>query len=499
MPPLSFVLDKFRKKFGYAPALEGCGADSIMIDHVTGDSRDKLPESVFCCIKGEKSDGLDYVRSAMKNGAVVLLSDRRPAEEVPWLLTDNVRRDMGRLASIVYGDPSSKLLMFAVTGTNGKSTTAWMIRHILQFSGIKTGIFGTIIYDDGSGEIEGERTTPESCDIQRSLSEMVKNGCTACVMEASSHGIDFGRLEGCSFDGTLFTNLSEEHLDYHKTIGEYFMAKKRLFSEYGKPGQRGVCNRDDSYGKKLADSFAFVVPFGLESNEGGFKGTILSSDPSGSEFEVCPPGGGVLTITLPLPGRFNVYNALGSLALLYPFIQNPESITGALKTMPQVPGRLERYFFSNGVCAVIDFAHTPTALKNVLSELKRMARGSLTAVFGHGGERFEENRPALGHHGAEFCEKLIITMDNPRSEDPSKIAESIMAGVRGSGRNPDARIILDRKAAVWTALDEAKEGDMVAITGKGPEKNILMGNRSIPYSDREAVLEWARERDLTWI
>ena len=194
-----------------------------------------------------------------------------------------------------------------------------------------------------------------------------------------------------------------------------------------------------------------------------------------------------------------MYNALGSVALLYPYIQNPESITEALKTMPRVPGRLERYFFSNGVCAVIDFAHTPTALKNVLSELERMALGSLTAVFGHGGERFEENRPALGQHGAEFCEKLIITMDNPRSEDPLKIAESIMAGVRESGRNPDARIILDRKAAVWTALDEAKEGDIVAITGKGPEKNILMGNRSIPYSDREAVLEWARERDLTWI
>ncbi len=499
MPLLSSVLSDFEKKYGPSLVLKSEGTGDPFVGHVSGDSRDVLPDSIFCCVKGEKFDGLEHAAAAAKNGARALLTDRESPEPLPQLLTDNVRRDMGRLASVVYGDPSTRLKMFAVTGTNGKTTSAWMIRHILSSFGMKTGIFGTIVYNDGKGDRDAGRTTPESYEIQRSLAEMVKNGCSACVMEASSHGIAFGRLEGCAFDGALFTNLSEEHLDYHKTLEEYYLVKERLFSDFMKAGWRGACNRDDDYGKRLIEKFSSnLAHFGLKPEGEGFSARIISSDAAGSEFEVSLPGSEKISLFLPLPGRFNVYNALGSIALLFSFIKTADGMAAALKTMPQVPGRLERYFFSNGACAVIDFAHTPYALKNILSELRGMCRGSLTAVYGHGGERFEQNRYSLGLYGAQFCEKLIITMDNPRSEDPARIAEQIMEGVRASEKTPDARIILDRKEAVRTALDEAGDDDIVVITGKGPERFISIGGRTIPYSDRETVLEWARERGLTW-
>ncbi|MGI6784517.1 MAG: UDP-N-acetylmuramoyl-L-alanyl-D-glutamate--2,6-diaminopimelate ligase [Aminivibrio sp.] len=498
MPMLSSVLNDFEEKYGYPLKLKS-GDGDIPVEHVTGDSRDTFKNSVFCCIKGENSDGLDYASAAAANGAVAFLSDRKPAENLPWIMTGNVRRDMGRLSALVYGEPCEKLKMFAVTGTNGKSTTAWMIRHILRSCGIKTGIFGTIVYDDGSGEREAERTTPESCEIQRLLAEMVKNGCLACVMEASSHGLDLGRLEGCAFDGAVFTNLSEEHLDYHGAIENYFLAKERLFTAFMKPGWRTACNADDPWAKRLIERFSpAAVPFGLEPAGEGYFASVTSSDASGSGFGVSTPEGGNIRVFLPLPGRFNVYNALGAIALLFPFIEDRSAISAALKTMPQVPGRLERYFFSNGACAVIDFAHTPAALKNVLSELRLMCGGVLTAVFGHGGERFRQNRPLLGLYGAQICDKLIITMDNPRGEDPADIAGQIMEGVAGSGKETGARIILDRREAVRAALDEAGDGDIVAVTGKGPEKFISIKGRFIPYSDRDTVLEWARERGLTW-
>lgn len=501
MPFLTTVLEEFERKFGSSPAVRNLPGKPPLLEQVTGDSREVVSGSVFCCVKGEKKDGLDYAAAAAEKGASVILTDREIPLRIPQLLTNDVRRDMGRLASIVYGSPSSRMKMFAVTGTNGKSTTTWMIRHILQCAGIKTGLFGTIVYNDGAVEKDAGRTTPESYEIQRSLASMVKNGCGACVMEASSHGLSLGRLEGCTFDGAVFTNLSEEHLDYHKTLEEYFHAKTRLFSTYMKDGWHGASNRDDLHGKKLLSAFpGNLTPFGLGENSAeGVKGAILSATPSGNEFSVRLPGRRKeLLVSLPLPGRFNVYNALGSLALLQSFVEDPEKISAALKTMPQVPGRLERYYLSSGVCVIIDFAHTPAALGNVLSELRTMCAGKLFAVFGHGGERFQPNRHSLGLTAARFCDKIVVTMDNPRSEDPGDIADQIFEGVRASERKPETEIVLDRKTAVRSALDEAHEGDVVAVTGKGPEKYLIIGNQTIPYSDRETVLDWAQERGLTW-
>lgn len=500
MGRLSLILEEFEKKYKYSLKVLNRPSEDPWLDHVIGDSREVLPNSVFCCIRGEKSDGLDFASDAIEKGASVLLTDRDTSLRAIHLFTDHVRRDMGRLASVVYGDPSSKMRMFAATGTNGKSTTTWMIRHILREFGVRTGLFGTILYDDGVREREGERTTPESWEIQRSLAQMVKNGCGACVMEASSHGLSMERMEGCAFDGAVFTNLSEEHLDFHKTLDEYMKVKSSLFSRYMKKDWRGAANRDDDRGAELLAKYpGLLVPFGMDKDDDkGLKGTLLSATPFGSRFSALfAEEGAESLIDLPLPGRFNVYNALGSLALMKPFLKDTKRIAAALSRMPQVPGRMERYMLSNGVVAIIDFAHTPLALTNVLSELRTMTGGALFAVFGHGGERFEGNRPSLGIAAGRYCDRVIITMDNPRGEDPQKIAGQILEGVKKSGREPTTDIILERRAAVRRALDEAREGDVVAVTGKGPEKFINIRGKNIPYSDRETILEWAQERGLS--
>jgi UDP-N-acetylmuramoyl-L-alanyl-D-glutamate--2,6-diaminopimelate ligase len=268
-----------------------------------------------------------------------------------------------------------------------------------------------------------------------------------------------------------------------------------------KEGWHGASNMDDLHGRRLLSVFpGNLIPFGLGGNSSkDVRGTILSAAPSGNEFSVRLPGKQEeLRFFLPLPGRFNVYNALGSIALLHSFVDNPEKLAAALKTMPQVPGRLERYYLSSGVCVIIDFAHTPTALGNVLSELRNMCAGKLCAVFGHGGERFQPNRYSLGMTAARYCDRIVVTMDNPRSEDPGKIADQIYDGIRASEKEPDTEIILDRKAAIRRALDGARAGDVVAVTGKGPEKYLVIGNQTIPYSDKETVLDWVQERGLTW-
>lgn len=501
MVPLSFLLREYEKRYGRSLPVINSSSVSPMLSDITGDSRESTPCSVFCCIRGEKKDGHEFAPSAVERGASMLLAEREVPVNVPQIISQEVRRDMGRLASIIYGDPSSKMLMFAVTGTNGKSTTTWMIRHILQSAGIRTGLFGTIVYSDGVNERDAGRTTPESCEIQRSLSRMVENGCGACVLEASSHGLSFGRLEGCSFDGAVFTNLSEEHLDYHKTLEAYFAAKMILFRDYMKQKWVAAANVDDTYGKRVGEFFPRNVSyFGSGERYGdGVRATRIRNSLAGAEFSVSiPESGEEIPVSLPLPGRFNVYNALGAITLLKSFITDIHAVTGALRTMPQVPGRLEKYYLSNGVCVIIDFAHTPTALKNVLAELRALCGGSLFAVFGHGGERFEANRFSLGAVAAEFADRIIVTMDNPRSEDPEKIAMQILEGVTSGGNPPETSVVIQRKDAIRTALDEAGAGDVVAITGKGPEKYLHIGSDFIPYSDKQAVLEWTVEKGLTW-
>jgi UDP-N-acetylmuramoyl-L-alanyl-D-glutamate--2,6-diaminopimelate ligase len=497
------VAQALREK-GFTAVVDGVNEKvNPSIYDVFSDSRKVTPGSIFCCVQGEKDDGHQYVAAAEAAGAVALVCERPVKTGLPVILVESTRAVMGELASLVYGKPSEKpsekLLMVGVTGTNGKSTTTYILRSILQAAGIKTGLIGTIVESDGVREVDAERTTPESCDIQRRLSAMVKNGCGACVMETSSHGLQLGRLEGCMFDVAVFTNLNPEHLDFHKDMESYFQAKRLLFTKYSKEGRVAAINADDPYGARLLEEFPDAKGFGMADV------FDLRMDGEGSSFKVIKnididekkavntlqP----LALESPLVGGFNVANVLSAVTALRGRFDD-KVIAKGVAGIPQVPGRLERHRIPNGACCVIDFAHTPEALRNVLSAARDFCSGKLISIFGHGGGRYSSNRPALGEIAASLADLVLVTMDNPRDEDPATIAESIVQGIenrsRESGKGVKYKVILDRKEAIATALSIAAPQDVLVVSGKGPEKFLTIRDQKIPYSDAGAVEEWIR-------
>lgn len=455
------------------------------ISDVISDSREVKPGTLFACIKGENSDGHDYAKIAEKKGAAALLCEREINSDLPQIIVERVRDFLGEVAAFVYDNPSSKLLMIGVTGTNGKTTTTYIIRSILQAAGIRTGLLGTIIESDGINDKEADRTTPESCEIQKQLASMVKNNCGACVMETSSHGLFLGRIKGARYDVAVFTNLYPEHLDFHVNMENYFEAKKLLFTNYVKENFTGAANFDSPYGKKLLEEFSNLRGFGLSENA-DFQAVNIKMGLNGTEFEIKSKNFADLKLKSPLVGDFNIMNTLCAVAAIRGRVSDEEIIKG-VANVPQVPGRLERIDLDNNACCFIDFAHTPSALKSVLSTIKKLSKnsGKIISVFGHGGGRYQQNRPELARSASEFANEIIITSDNARNEEPIKIAEAIAAGAA-----VPYKIILDRNEAVNYALNLLKPGDILVITGKGPEKFILIKDKKIPFNDTEAVLAW---------
>jgi len=499
------MLEKEHDASRLLPPAGTAAVDCMEVDVLdcTHDTRRVTENCLFACVPGSRFDGHDFADEAFQKGAVALLCERElPESDIPQIIVKDVRSVLGKVAASIHGNPSDSMMMIAVTGTNGKTTTAHMIRGILQEGGYKTGMIGTIFYDTGKGPREADRTTPESTNIQRMLGAMLKNGCRACVMEASSHGLAQGRLSGCRFDASVFTNLTEEHLDFHGNMERYFSAKSLLFSHYAKNEESlAVINADDNYGARLGDNAAGkIVFYGIESIHPGhgmyIHGSIRSMNLSGSSVQIRYPEGSThnkFELRFPLIGRYNVYNALASTAFSLASGIDPETVKKGLSSMETVPGRLERWQFEEGPSALVDYAHTPDALMNVLNAVRETCRGRVWLVFGLGGERYEENRPVMGKIAAQFADELIITMDNPRSEDPLKIAQAIRRGaIEGGCSTP--RIVIDRKEAVWNALDNADEKDVVLVTGKGPERHIIFGERRIPYNDAETIAEWGRTR-----
>ncbi len=406
---------------------------------------------------------------------------------------------MGKLASALRGNPSSRMRMVAVTGTNGKSTSTYMIRSILERAGQKTGLLGTIVYDDGQGPREADRTTPEADELQEHLASMVENGCEACVMEASSHGLEQGRLGGCLFDAVAFTNLTPEHLDYHGDMERYFRAKESLFDVYTKDGWVGTANGDDPYGRRIArERRGRVLPFSLNGEEEGtLRASILDQSPEGTRISLSWPDGEYTPLLeLPLLGRYNVENALTALGVAEGLSIPREIALRGLRETPPVPGRMERIPLASRVACVIDYAHSPDGLEKVLTALRVACPGKLWAVFGHGGNRYVPHRPRLGAIAARLADRIVLTSDNPRNEDPSAIAGQIAEGVRASGRDVPMEIIVDRGEAIRFALDRAEPGDLIALTGKGPERFIVYDDRRIPFEDRRCVLEWAESKGV---
>src|SRR5262245_37389510 len=400
------------------------------ITGITYDSRRVTPGMVFVAIPGQTTDGHDYISTAIERGATAVICERNGSlfPRATKIRVDDVREAMARAAVAYYQNPSSKLKVIGVTGTNGKTTITFMVKSILEAAGIKTGLMGTVQYEIGDRVIPAHRTTPESLEVQQMMSQMLRADCQACVMEVSSHALDQKRVFGIDFDVAIFTNLTRDHLDYHDTMDNYFAAKKKLFTSLGQKNKKGVAvvNIDDNFGARLAQETKAQITYGMQK-AATLRATKVDLSGDGSRFVVEMPER-TFACRLPLIGRHNVYNALAAIGagvvLDIPLVK----LQAALNAMPSVPGRLELIAAGQSFGVYVDYAHTDDALKNVLKTLREITKGRVLVTFGCGGSRDTGKRARMGRAAAELADFTIITSDNPRKESPEKIAEQVEEG-----------------------------------------------------------------------
>lgn len=469
---------------------EGCALDAVDVDGVVCDSRKAAPGMMFAATKGGHVDAHDFIAGAVAKGTPAVLCERETDCPVPQLITDDVRAAMGYICSLVHDEPAKKMTMIALTGTNGKTTSTFMTQSILNHAGIKTGLMGTIIYDDGKTQEEAEHTTPEGSDVQNILARMTENGCKACVMEASSHAIDQGRINGINFDRAGFTNLTLEHLDYHKTMENYFLAKKALFDKYMRNNWKACVNIDDVYGQRLRDALgARAVTYSMVNESADFWASIKNISVGGLDLEVKTPDlPKTQKVTLPVLGAYNVSNALQALSLAWSLGVSSQTALEALENMRQVPGRLERYTIEDSGACVIDFAHSSDGLEKVLTAVRPICQKKLYVLFGAGGDRDTTKRPVMGEIASRLGDYVVVTSDNPRSEDPTAIMKAIEPGVKE--HDTPYVMIEDRRAAIYYGLEQIGEGDMLVIAGRGPETHQILKDGPIPLVDKEIMEDW---------
>ena len=454
---------------------------------LTIDSRRVTPGMLFVAIHGQHADGHDYIQNAIDRGAVAVVCERNGflQQRATKIKVASAREALARIAAAFYQHPSEKLKVIGVTGTNGKTTVAFMVKHILETAGIRTGLLGTIRYEIGERVIPAQRTTPESLEVQQMLAQMVKAGCQACVMEVSSHALEQHRVLGVQFDVTLFTNLTQDHLDYHGTMENYYQAKKKLFKAWPNAGKSrtAVINIDDVFGERLAhESDAEVMVQYAISQSAPVRATSIQLGREHTQMTV-QTAGGDFPCRLPLIGRHNVYNALAAIGAARALATSAAMIQKALTTMPPVPGRLESLHAGQPYAVVVDYAHTDDALRNVLTTLREITRGRLLLLFGCGGNRDAGKRPKMGKVAAELADVAVITSDNPRKESAAAIAAQIDAGYRAV-KPEGCRIELDRRRAIDDLIRQAQPGDTVLIAGKGHEIYQEFEDTVIPFDDR---------------
>jgi len=476
------------------------GADVIEIDgdpdvEVTGlayDSRRSAPGTLFFCVPGHTSDGHEFAPLAVQAGAEAVVVER-PLELEPYVVQARVadaRAAMAHAAVRFNDDPTAELRVAGVTGTNGKTTTAFLVRHLLEEQGVQTGLLGTVKRVVGGAAEEVERTTPEAIDLQATFRRMLDYGDLACAMEVSSHALALRRTLGIRFAVATFTNLTQDHLDFHADMEDYFQVKRRLL--VGDDAERRVVNVDDAYGERLVAEVDCVTFSATGDPRADYRAIDLSFDASGSSFRCAGPGGEV-EVDSPLPGRFNVENALAAIATAGELGIALEDAARALASAERVPGRFEPVDEGQPFAVLVDYAHTPDSLENVLAAARQVTDGRLIAVFGCGGDRDRDKRPLMGEIGARDADACIVTSDNPRSEDPQAIIDEIVAGVP-SGRRSELAVEPDRRAAIARALGLGREGDTVVIAGKGHEQGQeLAGGRKVPFDDREVAREELRQ------
>jgi UDP-N-acetylmuramoyl-L-alanyl-D-glutamate--2,6-diaminopimelate ligase len=464
------------------------------------DSSRVEPGALFFCVRGQRADGHEFAPAAVERGAAALVVERHMDLPVPQVMVADARAAMAPIAVRFWGDPTGTLRIAGITGTNGKTTTAFLVRHILESQGVQTGLLGTVKSIVGGVEEEVERTTPEAIDLQRTFQRMLDAGDEACAMEVSSHALAQNRSDGIHFAAAVFTNLTQDHLDYHADMEDYFAAKRRLFvPESGqRTPERAIVNVDDPFGARLAGELrdAGAPPLRTFSPSGAdgadYRALDASFDASGSRFRCAWPDGEV-EVRTPLAGHFNVENALAAIAACDALGVPVQAAAEALADAQRAPGRFEPVEAGQPFAVIVDYAHTPDSLANVLRAARRLTQGRLVCVFGCGGDRDRDKRPKMGEIAARLADRCVVTSDNPRSEDPEAIIADILAGIPGYGNGngrDDIAVEPDRRAAIAQALAEAEPGDTVVVAGKGHEQGQeFAGGRKIPFDDRTVAAE----------
>jgi UDP-N-acetylmuramoyl-L-alanyl-D-glutamate--2,6-diaminopimelate ligase len=477
--------------------------DSRAVTGIAYDSRAVRPGEVFVALKGQHADGTAFVRQAVERGAAGIVSEVAGAGEtgMPWATVTEARLALAILADAFFGHPSGDMQVVGITGTNGKTTTAYLLASIFEAAGIRCGLLGTVAYRVGPGESEAReatRTTPEAPQVQALLREMVDRGCGAAVMEVSSHALALRRVDGIRFAAGLFTNLTRDHLDFHTDMEAYFQAKRRLFEMLPRDAP-SLLNVDDPRGLSLADAGGRPVTYAIGRPADVTPGP-LSFSLRGLSFDVRTPAG-TLRITSALVGRPNVYNILAAVATATALGMPLTTIERGVANLDGVPGRFQVVSApDDAVTVVVDYAHTDDALRNLLETARPLVSGRLITVFGCGGDRDRTKRPLMGAVASRYSDVIVITSDNPRGEDPARIIEEIQRGMTVDTRRDTTQqqlSIIDRRSAIARAVEIARPDDLVLIAGKGHEKYQVIGDRSLPFDDVAVAQEALRARRPT--
>src|SRR5213080_5236062 len=461
------------------------GSADRPVENIAYDSRRVQRHTMFVALRGEKTDGHQFIGHAIDKGASVIVAEREQKDpRITCLLVENTRTELADFSATFYGHPARKLKLAAVTGTNGKTTTTFLIKHICENAGLRCGLIGTVRYEIGERMLPAIRTTPESLDLQELLAQIVNAGCKAAAMEVSSHALAQDRTRGLEWNVAVFTNLTQDHLDFHGTMKSYFESKAKLFTGLGRQKRKrkptAIVNIDDRYGEQLLDKIdkrVAVITYGM-GMRADFRASNYRVESSGTSYQLDARGKSYL-VRLPLIGRFNVTNSVAALAAANALGINLRDAVFSLGRSPQVPGRLELVAAKRQFQVFVDYAHTPDALGNVLRTLRELEPHRLIAVFGCGGDRDRQKRPMMGDIVDQYADYAIITSDNPRTEDPNAILAEIEKGFRSSRYEK----IVDRTEAIGRAVALAQPRDIVLIAGKGHENYQEFADYTVPFDD----------------
>ncbi|MBI3806963.1 MAG: UDP-N-acetylmuramoyl-L-alanyl-D-glutamate--2,6-diaminopimelate ligase [Nitrospirae bacterium] len=481
--------------YGQVEVLEQRGDMSCPVHAITDDSRAVTEGSLFVAVKGERDDGHRFVEQAIKSGALAVIAQAPVASgALPLVLVANSRKALGHLGSRFHGDPSACLKMIGVTGTNGKTTTTYLCKALLEGIGRRVGLIGTVGYQIGQETLSAPHTTPGALDLQALLAKMVEGGLTAAVMEVSSHALALDRTSGCEYDVAVFTNLTQDHLDFHHTMDEYFEAKLSLFTGLAggrKAGKRAIVNLDDPRGATIRAACPVPVWGYALKNQADLKAERVRLSLAGTTFTAATPAGS-FTVESRLVGEHNVYNLLGAIGVALHEGATIDQIREATAHITNVPGRFERVSSGEDFTVVVDYAHTEDALLRLLTAAQALKTDRIITVFGCGGDRDRGKRPKMGRAAVEYSDVVILTSDNPRTEDPMAILHEVEVGVSDAltrRNHVQYRLVPDRREAIRAAIREARRGDMVLIAGKGHEDYQIIGTKKFHFDDREVARE----------